>query len=119
MARTTVSGTVTRVFYENKAADVTEYYQTKEGEQRSTKYTAWFDGPENINVGEAVVVTGDLSAKIEDWKDRDGNPKMDNSGKQGRSVVLSINNVVFGVSAPPAASLPNAARTVSVAASAV
>lgn len=100
MARLEVTGTVTRIFYENKAAEVTEHYVTKDGEQRSQRYTAWFGTPQNVNMGDVLVVVGDQTVKIKDWVDAEGNPKMDNSGKQGRSVDININNATYTADTP-------------------
>lgn len=100
MATITVTGTVTGVFFENKGARISEYFPKKDGGTGENKFTAWFETPQPLVVGEAVTVTGLHSAKIEDWTDRDGNPKMDNSGKQGRSVVVSINNASYKSESP-------------------
>jgi hypothetical protein len=92
MARLEVTGTVARIFYENKGADIVEYFPKKDGSTGEKKFKAWFDQPQSFVVGDAVTVSGLHSAVIEDWTDKDGNPKLDHTGKQGRSVVVSINN---------------------------
>lgn len=92
MAVIEVTGTVSRIFYDNKGADIVEYFPKKDGSTGEKKFKAWFEEPQSFVVGDAVVVKGLHSAVIEDWTDKDGNPKMDNTGKQGRSVVVSINS---------------------------
>lgn len=100
MASITVTGTVSRIFYDNKGADIVEYFPKKDGSTGEKKFKAWFDAPQSFVVGDAVTVTGLHSAVIEDWTDKDGNPKLDHSGKQGRSVVVSINGARATIESP-------------------
>lgn len=95
MATITVTGTVTRVFYENKGIEVTEFYKSKDGEQKQRKYTAWFEQAQRLTNGSSGTFTGQLAAVIDEWKNADGTPKLDNQGKPGRSVKLSINGASF------------------------
>lgn len=92
MAILEVTGTVSRIFYDNKGADIVEYFPKKDGSTGEKKFKAWFEEPQSFVVGDSVIVKGLHSVVIEDWTDKDGNPKMDHTGKQGRSAVVSINS---------------------------
>lgn len=95
MATITVTGTITRIFFENKGIEVTEFYTSKTGETKQRKYTAWFEKPQQLAQGISGTFTGQLAAVIDEWKNPDGTPKLDNSGKPGRSVKISINGATF------------------------
>lgn len=95
MAKITVNGAVGRIFYENKGVEVIESYKSQSGELKTRKYTAWFDQPQNLSQGQSGVFEGNLSATIEAWKNPDGTPKLDNTGKPGQSIKLSINGATF------------------------
>lgn len=95
MAKITVEGSVGRLFYENKGVEVIEFYKSRTGEKKSRKYTAWFENPQNLTVGQTGTFSGSLSAEIDDWKNQDGSPKLDQSGKPGRSIKLAINGATF------------------------
>ena len=51
---------------------VAETYKGKDGEDRSTRYTAWFDQDPGSNVGDTVTVSGFVSAKVDTWTGSDG-----------------------------------------------
>lgn len=95
MATITVVGTVTSVFWNNMAAEITEFYTNKNGEQKQRRYKAWFEDPHTLSQGQNVSVSGQLSVALELWKEKDGTPKMDNTGKQGQSIVISINSATY------------------------
>jgi hypothetical protein len=95
MATITVKGIVSRVFFENKGIEVTEHYKSKSGELKQRKYTAWFERSQQLANGMTGTFTGTLSAVIDEWKNQDGTPKLDNTGKPGKSVKLSINGATF------------------------
>jgi len=95
MATIEVSGTVTRLFYENKGVEVTEFFKTRDGEIAKRLYTAWFEQPVSFGIGAEGVFKGQLSAVIEAWKNADGTPKLNREGKPGQSVKLSINGASF------------------------
>jgi len=100
MEKMTVTGTVSKVFYDNKAAEVTVYFPKKNGDTGEKKYKAWFESAQPFVVGEAITVTGQYSDAIEDWVDKDKNPKMDNTGRQGRSIVRNLNNASYVSDSP-------------------
>lgn len=95
MATIEVTGTVTRIFYENKGVEVTEFFKTRDGEIAKRLYTAWFEQPVSFGTHAEGVFKGQLSAVIEAWKNADGTPKLNREGKPGQSVKLSINGASF------------------------
>lgn len=109
MAIIEVTGTITRAgFFGGKGFEVTEFYASKDGEQRQRKYTAWFENAEDLNVGDEGTFTGQLSTKIDKWTNPDGSPKLDREGNPGQSIVVAINGTVF-TPAGGVKTLPNAA----------
>ena len=95
MAIISVIGVAERIFYNNCGVEVVEQVMTQAGETITKRYSAWFSEPVNFAPGTSGKFSGLLSARIEDWVDKEGNPKLDKEGKQGRSVRLSINNTKF------------------------
>jgi len=104
------NGHITRSFFNGRGFEVVEFYSAKDGEQKTRKFTAWFDEAPNLEIGQSGTFEGEHSTKIDLWTNPDGSPKLDFSGKQGQSVVVSLNSTVFtpdgtGTTAPkPAAS---------------
>ena len=95
MAIISVIGKAERIFYNNCGVEIIEQVVTQAGETITKRYSAWFNEPVNFAPGTDGKFSGLLTARIEDWVDKDGNPKLDKEGKQGRSVRLSINNCKF------------------------
>lgn len=85
MAFITVEATVERVFFDGKGVALVEEYQTKDGETRSNRFTAWFTEAPGLEVGSVGVFSGTHSAKVEEYES-----KVDGSMKQ--VVAVSINN---------------------------
>ena len=108
MAVIEVTGTVARIFFNGKGVSIAEPYKTATGETKSRKYTAWFTSPVDFREGITGTFKGTLSAKIELWTNADGSPKLDNTGKQGQSVTLSINDTVFTANDPFVKKMPEA-----------
>lgn len=102
MAKIEVSGTVTRLFFNDKGVEVSEQGKDKDGKTIVRKFAAWFDQPVNFREGATGTFTGNLSATLDRWTNPDGSAKMDNTGNPGVSVKLSINNPVFTPSGSPA-----------------
>ena len=101
MATIEVKGFATRIFFEDRGVEVTEFFTTKDGEQAQRKYTAWFEKPVQFSVGAEGVFSGLLSAQIDEWKNADGTVKLNREGKPGISVKVSINGASFvGASSP-------------------
>jgi len=94
MATISVTGHVTRSFYENKGFEITEFFTMRDGQQGTRKYDAWFDAPQNLD-GAVGTFTGLLSVKIDEWKNPDGSPKLNREGKPGQSVKIAINGATF------------------------
>ena len=78
MAIAYATGTVERVLSGNFAGVglvIAESYKTKQGEERTTRYTCWFDEDPGTNLGDLITVSGALSAKVDEWTDKEGQPR--------------------------------------------
>jgi hypothetical protein len=95
MAKIEVEAVVAKIFYNGKAASLVENYKGIDGQVFTRRYTAWFDEPVKFEEGAVGKFSGNLSVKIEKWTDAEGNPKLDQSGQQGQSARISINNTEF------------------------
>lgn len=85
MAVIKVSGKVSKVFgASNQGLSLVESYKSATGEDYTRVYTVWFAVAHNVPVDAEVTVYGQLSTKIEDYQDRNGQP--------ARKVKLDINN---------------------------
>ena len=63
---------VGRVFFEGKGAEFVEEFQTRSGETGTKKYSAFFDEPHGLSVGDTGNVSGLLSVKASLWEREDG-----------------------------------------------
>ena len=70
MAITSVRGTVSRVFFDGKGAEVTESWEAR-GETRSKRWSAFFDQPHGLSESDAVEVSGMHGDKVDSWE-KDG-----------------------------------------------
>lgn len=106
MATITVNGTATRIFYDNRGVEVTEFYAKEGGEQGKRTYTAWFENPVNFGTGVTGTFTGSLSSKIRDWIDKETKLPVINqyTGKPGQSVDININDATFSPEGRPTGS---------------
>lgn len=95
MARIEVTGTATRLFFNDKGVEVTEFAKGKDGATITRKYTAWFENPVTFREGSDGTFSGTLSATIDNWTNPDGSPKLNREGQPGQSVKVSINGTVF------------------------
>jgi hypothetical protein len=68
------------------------------GEEKTIYFKVWGKFP--VAVGDVVDVTGDLSTRVEEGLDSDGNPKLDREGKPARYAAIHINNAVVKNNAP-------------------
>lgn len=103
MATITVTGTVTRLFFNDKGVEISEIGKGKDGQPVTRKYVAWFDQPVNFREGAHGTFAGNLSATLDKWTNPDGSAKLDNSGQPGVSVKVAINSPVFTPSTVAAA----------------
>ena len=95
MAQVKVTGKVNKVFgASSQGLSLVESYKSATGEDYTRTWTVWFAVAHNLTVDQEITVTGQLSAKIEDFEDK--------TGKPGRKVKLDVNNAVV-VEAKPAA----------------
>ncbi len=84
MAFITVEATVERVFFDGKGVALVEEYQTKDGETRSNRFTAWFTEAPGLEIGAVGVFSGTVSVKVEEFEGNDGQTK--------RKAAVSLNN---------------------------
>lgn len=85
MAVVKVSGKVSKVFgASNQGMSIVESYKSATGEDYTRTYTVWFAVAHDVPVDAEVTVYGQLSTKIEDYEDR--------NGQAARKVKLDINN---------------------------
>jgi hypothetical protein len=99
MAVVKVSGKVSKVFgASNQGLSLVESYKSATGEDYTRTYTVWFATSHDVPVDAEVTVFGQLSTKIEDYEDRNGQP--------ARKVKLDINNAQIDKPAAPAVSAP-------------
>jgi hypothetical protein len=99
MAVIKVSGKVSKVFgASNQGLEILETYKSATGEDWTRSYTVWFAVAHNQTEGSEVTVYGQLSTKIEDYEDRNGQP--------ARKVKLDINNAQIDVPPAPVMSAP-------------
>ena len=99
MAVVKVSGKVSKVFgASNQGLSLVESYKSATGEDYTRTYTVLFAVAHNVTEGSDVTVYGQLSTKIEDYEDR--------NGQAARKVKLDINNAQ--IDAPPAPPVTNA-----------
>jgi hypothetical protein len=96
MAVVKVSGKVSKVFgASNQGLNLVESYKSASGEDYTRSYTVWFAVAHNLSEGAEVTVYGQLSTKIEDYEDRNGQP--------ARKVKLDINNAQVDAPVAPVA----------------
>ena len=99
MAVVKVSGKVSKVFgASNQGLSLVESYKSATGEDYTRTYTVWFAVAHNVPEGAEVTVYGQLSTKIEDYEDRNGQP--------ARKVKLDINNAQIDVPPAPVTNAP-------------
>lgn len=96
MAVVKVSGKVSKVFgASNQGLSLVESYKSATGEDYTRTWTVWFANAHGISEGSEVTVFGQLSTKIEDYEDRNGQP--------GRKVKLDVNNAQVDAPVQPVA----------------
>ena len=98
MAQVKVTGKVNKVFgASSQGLSLVESYKSATGEDYTRTWTVWFAVAHNLAVDSEVTVTGQFSAKIEDFEDK--------TGKPSRKVKLVVNNAVIA-STPKTEELP-------------
>jgi hypothetical protein len=65
------------------------------GQERTTYIKVW--GAHEVSLGDFVNVSGQLSTRVEEALDQDGNPKLDREGKQIRYAAIHINDPEISV----------------------
>jgi len=72
MAFTTVTGKVTRTFYDGKGAEIAESFTRKDGKEFTLRWTAWFESAHGLTEGAEVEVSGIHSDEVHQWEDKQG-----------------------------------------------
>lgn len=70
MAYTTVTGKITRTFYNGKGAEIAETF-TAGGKEITRKWAAWFEAEHGLTEGQEVEVSGLHGDEINEWE-KDG-----------------------------------------------
>jgi hypothetical protein len=81
MAFVTVKGTINRVFYQGKGAEVVEKFNVK-GRDVSKYWSAWFENPHGLSEGDQVEVSGLHGDELNEYE---------KDGETRRNVKRSIN----------------------------
>ena len=68
MAFTKVQGTVTRIFFEGRGAEVTEAFKKRDGSEGKTRWAAFFDEPHGLSEGDVIEVSGMHGDKVDQWE---------------------------------------------------
>jgi len=99
MAMIEVKGIVNKVFYNDTAVELVESFKTKDGNTVKRYYSVWLGDKTSLTMGQTIQVRGLLSAKIDEYKNKDGEP--------AQKLAMSINNpVVTTDNSAPATSVP-------------
>ena len=100
MAVVKVTGVVGKVFgASSQGLSLKEEFVGQSGEKFSRNWSVWFAVAHGLTEGAEVTVFGQLSYKIEEYTNAQGQP--------GRKVAIAINNAqVEGKAATPPASAP-------------
>lgn len=72
MAIITVEGTISRVFYEGKGAEVTESFKKRDGSEGTKRYTLWFREPHGLTEGDQGTWRGTHGVEVDEWVDKEG-----------------------------------------------
>ena len=72
MAFITATGTITRVFFEGKGAELTETFEKRDGSEGKKRYTLWFKEPHGLREGDTGSYRGALSVDVDEWTDKEG-----------------------------------------------
>lgn len=70
MASTIATGTIARVFYEGKGAELVESFTVK-GKPMTKRWTAWFAEPHGMAEGDEATISGLHGDEISEWE-KDG-----------------------------------------------
>lgn len=98
MAKIKVNEAEVLSVFAGKGFRAKETYKSESGEEKTIYFKVW--GKHEVAIGDLVEVTGDLSTRVEEGLDSDGNPKTDREGKVIRYAAIHINNAVVKSNAP-------------------
>ena len=72
MAIVNIKGTVTRVFFHGKGAEVAETFKKRDGSEGTTRWSCWFEDEHLLLEGAQVSVSGLHGDSVDDWTDKQG-----------------------------------------------
>lgn len=102
MATITITGSVTRIFYEGRGVEVTEFFKGRDGEMQQRKYTAWFEEAVTFDVGAEGSFTGLLATKLESFTN--------DRGESIQYVKVSANGATYTAKTAAPTTTPAAAQ---------
>ena len=73
MAFITIEGTISRVFYNGKGAEVTESFKKRDGSEGTKRYTLWFQSEHGLAEGSTGKFSGMLGVDVDEWTDKENN----------------------------------------------
>jgi hypothetical protein len=113
MAFITVTGEVTRTFYNGRGAEITESFQAG-GKDIKKRWACWFENEHGLAEGQTVEVSGIHSDQVDSWE-KDGETKYTvkrsinktkvkgDKATQGQQTAQQPASEPWAASAPPAA----------------
>lgn len=72
MAFVIVNGEVSNVFYEGKGLKIKETFKKRDGSEGASYYSAFFEEPHGLNVGDTAKFSGLLGLKGRTYEKQDG-----------------------------------------------
>ena len=71
MAFIHIEGTISRVFYNGKGAEVTESFKKRDGSEGTKRYTLWFQSEHGLSEGSTGKFSGLLGVEVDEWTDKE------------------------------------------------
>lgn len=71
MAFINIEGTISRVFYNGKGAEVTESFKKRDGSEGTKRYTLWFQNEHGLSEGSTGKFSGLLGVEVDEWTDKE------------------------------------------------
>ena len=84
MAFINIEGTISRVFYNGKGAEVTESFKKRDGSEGTKRYTLWFQQEHGLAEGSTGKFSGLLGVEVDEWQDKEGQTR--------HTAKVSVNN---------------------------
>lgn len=84
MAFINIEGTISRVFYNGKGAEVTESFKKRDGSEGTKRYTLWFQSEHGLAEGDTGKFSGAVDVAVDEWQDKEGQTR--------HTAKVSVNN---------------------------